>query len=480
MNKIKKYDNILLWIAIAIFSGILTFGTHITVGDELWNFQNLYKMVNGFQIYTDANVIITPIFYWIGAGILKLFGANYFIYRLYNVVIYSSMIVIIYNIFQQLKTEKKLSLLYTLIINIIMYVTIQAGANYNMMAMLFVLLGVYVSLKQFETKRFNIFNILNGSIMYLILFTKQNIGVYYFIGTIIMQLIINGRNKKTYMDLIKQTGVAFILSIITLGIFFIQGNLYEFINYTLLGIAEFSYKNIAIELIHISYIFISMITIVFSFVLRKKVEKTKQKNIDILLSLGVIMLITIYPIVNIYHLLISNIILYILLFYIINLLIKEIISKKVTRISLLVTVFITILSIVFPMINIINSQYAFSNNDKHPYYGAIVNQEAKDKIEKINTYITINSEKVIILSQDAALYNVPEKRNNGRMDLPFLGNLGYGGEDQLIEEIENKKGYQILIKEPLFWQESKKTIEYIKENYTHIGEIEEFQIYEIK
>ena len=64
MEKIKKYDNLLVWIGIAIFSAVIIFQVPVSAEDELWNFQNIYKMVNGYTIYQDANVIITPIFFF--------------------------------------------------------------------------------------------------------------------------------------------------------------------------------------------------------------------------------------------------------------------------------------------------------------------------------------------------------------------------------------------------------------------------------
>ena len=49
--------------------------------DELWNFQNTYKIYNNYQIYSDANIIITPLFYMLGLGFLKLFGATLIAFR---------------------------------------------------------------------------------------------------------------------------------------------------------------------------------------------------------------------------------------------------------------------------------------------------------------------------------------------------------------------------------------------------------------
>ena len=70
-NFIEKHNNI--FVAMLIFVSIfgITLNVNLESSDELWNFQNIYKMYNGFQIYKDANVIITPLFFWIGEIILK-------------------------------------------------------------------------------------------------------------------------------------------------------------------------------------------------------------------------------------------------------------------------------------------------------------------------------------------------------------------------------------------------------------------------
>lgn len=191
MEKIKKHDNLILWLAITLFSAIAIFSVRLGTGDEIWNFANIYKMVNGYQIYKDANVIITPVFFIIGEIAFKILGANYFIFRLLDSLIYSTMILIVYNILKQLKIRKSNALLYTLIIHYFMYTIVHGGANYNILAIMLVLLGIYITIKYNNTKRFAI---LNGIIIYLIIFTKQNIGVYYLLGTILMRIF----NKKRY------------------------------------------------------------------------------------------------------------------------------------------------------------------------------------------------------------------------------------------------------------------------------------------
>ena len=71
--------------------------------------------------------------------------------------------------------------------------------------------------------------------------------------------------------------------------------------------------------------------------------------------------------------------------------------------------------------------------------------------------------------------------NNGEFDLAFVGNLGYDGENKLIDKIKELENTEILIftdEEDCFWQESKKVREYIMENMKRKGEILEYTIYE--
>ena len=76
----KNKSNILVNSLIIGVCAILLFAfiylVLVTSNDELWNFQNIYKMINGYKIYNDSNVIITPIFFYLGAIFLEIFSAK--------------------------------------------------------------------------------------------------------------------------------------------------------------------------------------------------------------------------------------------------------------------------------------------------------------------------------------------------------------------------------------------------------------------
>jgi len=73
---------------------------------------------------------------------------------------------------------------------------------------------------------------------------------------------------------------------------------------------------------------------------------------------------------------------------------------------------------------------------------------------------------------------IPIDRYNKDFDMFLLGNLG--GENQLIEELENTEDLILLIatsEELLNWQHPKNITDTIIENWKNIGTIMRFNIY---
>ena len=162
-NFIEKHNNI--FVVMLIFVSIFGITLHVRLEsfDELWNFQNIYKMYNGFQIYKDANVIITPLFFWIGELIFKILGANFLSFRIYNMLIMTFLYFITYLLLKELKISKKTSLIIVLLfITLKRYYIILGQANYNMFALSLFILGIY-----FYVKNYKYNNIIQGIIIFL-------------------------------------------------------------------------------------------------------------------------------------------------------------------------------------------------------------------------------------------------------------------------------------------------------------------------
>ena len=406
---IKKYDNIVVATIILLISIVYICTLETVAYDEIWNFQNIYKMVNGYTLYNDANVIITPIFFIIANLIQRIFGGNILVFRIYGAVIYTLLILTIYNIFKLLKFQKKEAIMYTLLMHMYTYKLLGASANYNVLAMMFVLLGIIQTMKYLGQKKFNV---INGIIMFLVLFTKQNIGAYYIIGIILAQIILKvtstnqkentqAKQNKVIIDIIIQLTITTILTIIALITMKLCGNLEGFINYCILGIKEFANNNVGLEKNIIIYSAIIAVTLIFVGIIIKinKNNSFIKNTMILLLVTGIILLFVSYPIVNTYHTILSTLVLIILLIYMVHSsILKDFLNNKIINIAIGTTIIISIL--------ICSSNYSknakyikLDTNYSNPYYGAILLPETEEKIEKVNNYIKEKNEKVIIFSR---------------------------------------------------------------------------------
>ena len=96
-------------------------------------------------------------------------------------------------------------------------------------------------------------------------------------------------------------------------------------------------------------------------------------------------------------------------------------------------------------------------------------------------YIKKQDRDVYILDARAALYTIPIDQYNKNYDMFNKGNLGAKGEEGIIEDLKNKKDFQVLILQDKYnrnWQTPLKVIEFVKINLKKVGNFGAFDIYE--
>lgn len=109
----------------------------------------------------------------------------------------------------------------------------------------------------------------------------------------------------------------------------------------------------------------------------------------------------------------------------------------------------------------------------------------KNGIQEVGDFIlgqNENGKDVYILDATAALYMIPIDKYNKDYDMFNKGNFGAKGEEGQIENLKNTtKDTLVLIMNDNYrrnWQNPEKVRNYIIENWTRIGEIRNFDIYE--
>ena len=492
---INKNENIFIILLIAISLIGVVFNVTLDVNDELWNFQNIYKMYNEFEIYKDANVICTPLFFYLGKIIFNILGANFFVFRIYNIFIFLFYYFMTYKILRELGINIKISTISMLMLIMFDgYVIPRVMANYNSLAVAFSLLGVYLLIKNkcvINTKNI----IVQTIISFLIILTKQNIGAFYLVALTIVILVKNKKNKTKVI--LQEVGILIVLSAIFLIVLKINGLLDGFINYTILGMGQFTNENISIFIpciiIDIAILLINLFVSVF--LIKQKqilINKEEKNNLFVLNCFSIALSLLIYPIVNVTHLLFAINLAIVLLIYIFSIIIRksELELKKVNSLITLVCIILILVDItvnIYCFINwsreIFDEQYVYNYNQ--PFFGAIIENEIDKDIEKVTNYIEEKENEgkdVIIFSSRAALYMVPLKQSNGLYDLPFNGNFGDLDEQDIEEDLNQKENTLILIEKTndensLRWQENKNIYNYIKENFKYCEDINEFEVY---
>ena len=475
---IKKYDGVVVFAILLVILCISSFSRVLDVNDELWNFSNVYKMSNGFTIYKECNVIITPLFFYVGNILFKIFGANYLVFRIYGLLINVFLYLAIYKLFKTLNIRKGKSFLYTFsILNITRTINF-FGANYNNLAILLAIIGIILMLKKKS-------NIIQGIIIFLIFMTKQNIGIYYALGISLYKFWAYKDIKRT----VKEIGIEFISVIILFSSYLLylhfSGNLYYFIDMTFCGVSEFAQKNIFIQVEGLLELLLLAVILVFSYIVivNKKINISEEKKdtIRLLFCVGLTFNLISYPLFNTAHIVLGSIFSIICFIYVMeSILLSDILrkSKVINVISIIVVGIFAFVSICLQFNNLVaegNIEYA------KPYLGVKVLPDTGKDIDEICNYVKKNDNNginTIILSCNADLYMNMLNRTNNKFDLPFLGNLGSEGENGIINELKNLKNTQVLLlKDGMKYQESEKIWNFVADNFKKIGEVGNYYIY---
>lgn len=430
-HKFQIIESIIIFITILIFS--LIFNNFSL--DEAWNYGFAYNISKGLIPYKDFNLVITPLYPILGSLFMTLFGKNIIIYYIFNAIICT----ILFNFIKK-HNSKNYYIIYAVLLPL-------TQPNYNLFCML--LLYILLTL---EDKKSNDYII--GIFLGLIFLTKQNIGIYLCIPSLF---------TKDIRKIIKRIIGFLIPNIILLIYLILNDSLYQFIDYTLLGVNSFLNNT------HINYTCLSM-TIIITIILIYKYIKTKDINLIYLICFQGMA----FPIIDVYHVMIPFI-------AALSYLIKKIrIDKKYTIASFLIFIIFT------SSYNIYlykTSNYSYPNNLTTYKYRKI-DPMTIEHINNIKQYLKNKNEKIFIINEWAYLLKLETNMPINKYDLLNNGNIGKDGELKIINEIskicQEEKCIFLLNKNEIYTKTSQyndKILKYINDTYTESGIISRYIIY---
>lgn len=410
LNKLKKNKyQILELILIFIITLVYNLINPTFTGDEIWNYGFSYNISNGLIPYKDFNLVITPIYPLLGALFISIFGNTLLVFHIFNSIICT---LIFY--FMKKINSNIYYLGYILLL-------LNSYPSYNILCILLLYILIYL-----DTKKTN--NYLIGIILGILFLTKQNIGIYLFIPSLI---------TKDIKKIIKRI-IGFLIPNLIILIYLIINNcLLEFIDYTILGLLSFAKNNITLNNIYL------ILLIIISIILIYKYINTKDITIVYILLFQLISI----PLLDKYHFLIAII-------PSISYLLNNIkINQKSHFITNKIPIIIFISHIlIFMSLNIytIYKDNKIYSNNKEVYKYRNISPTLLDSNKYIANYINNIDDELYIISQNSYLIKLEANIKINKYDLLNEGNLGSKTENDIINEIENNcsnKKCQFLLDE---------------------------------
>jgi len=438
----KNYKKIIIGIIIVILTVIYTYYIRPIVDDELYNYGFAFNIKEGLIPYKDFNMIIPPLFSYILAIFLKIFGSKLIIYHITIAIMLTSILLISY------ETIGKKSIVLYIVLLLYPYI------GYNIFTLLLLIILFYLQDK--KNKHLEIIECIIISMMFL---TKQTLGL------LVIPSIIYSKNKKKTIAYYTLTILIFLLYLI------INGTVFQFFDYCLFGLLDFANKN-STEIGILTIIEILIIIALTFFGI-----KTKRKDIIYCLIFQVMA----FPIINYMHFIISFTPVLYLLF-------KEI--KEDKYVSLFTIVGITSFSIAFNYLVCIGTEgdykylekYKINNFMKGRTTYTITDNYIEDAKRFIDNY---NEYRPYIFGRFAYIMKLNHEIPITKYDIINNGNMGYNGAKKYIKEIDkyckNNKCLFIMNDQEkeisITIQTNMEILKYIQDNYRAIYNSNIFSVY---
>ena len=409
--------------------------------DEVWNYGFSNNIYNGLIPYKDFNMVITPLFPFLGSIPFFIFGSDLLTFHIFGSLV---LTITIYLISKLVKDKTNLFILLFLIPVSLTY------PSYNTF-----LLTLFIMLILSEKNKKS--DYLIGFILSMLILTKHTVGFMLFLPSLLYL-------KNDYKKVLKRLSIISISMIVFLLYLIITNSLSQFINLCVLGLIDFSSNSKGINIIFI----LSLILIIINII--NIIKDKKDINNYYLLMFSSILI----PIFDLYHFEI-----YLIAFLIILFMNKDInlkININLFAIGVIIGISVILLSerldnIIYP--NKINNFSYKLMDKKYIDYTNKINKKIKE----------YGIDNIIFLGEDGYYFKIINDRKTTYLDLINQGNWGYNGENKHLKEIKKNKDKIFFVNKNELKsnkQSMKKAIKYVIENGKRINKIYKYDIYKLK
>ncbi len=498
----KKLKNIFIDIFIFVFIALFCFSNIFlnSIGnlDEIWNYNFAKNICDGLVPYRDFNMVQMPLLSMICAICLKAFGNQLIVMRVLAVILMSLIFFVGYKILKLVTNDKMAKLILPVIL--VLFNDILC-IDYNYAVLFIALVILYVELRHLNKLDEDDFlqydfryNFVIGLIAGLSVLCKQTTGIAISMACIGYNIFaIRKKDDIKWFFKIAFTrifGVIIPLIIFVIYLLF-NGAIEDFIDYTILGLSTFSnsipYSNLLKN--NVLKIFAIVVPIVLVVMFVRLFVKDTDKKLYVFFAYSISSFIVTFPICDKIHFLTGSLIAILAICYMLY--DDFIVGSQYSKVFKLIcygaysftTIFLVLL-LLFESVHSVNRDFIKVDKEKelNHFYYIPENVGLKDRIFEIDDYIMDNKrngKNVYMLDAEAALYTIPLDIYNKDYDMFLKGNLGFKGEDGIIERIQKEENAVYLLKmDYLNWQNPNKVRDYIMSNLNYKGNISIFYIYE--
>jgi len=408
-------------------------------GDNYFNYGFAYNIAKGMIPYRDFNMVLFPFASFLCAFVMRIFGTKLIVYYIFNSII-ATLIIYVIN-----KLDKSVA-----VITLFFMLLFPVG-GYNFLCLLLLFIIIYL-----EKNKANDFWI--GLMVGLIVLTNQKM-ILLILPTLLL---------KDHKRIIKRIiGIIIPFQILILYLF-INNALYDFINYTILGLFDFGNSNSNLSI----YLVLELIMI---GILIYKYLKYKDETVLYCLFFQVISV----PIFDFYHTCLA-----LIPFVFCN---CHTVGKTLKIVNLIFISYI-ILFMSYKMVEILNSDNYYLQLDPRENYYLILGARGADAINEtiVNYYYQHIGEKdIYFVYFDMYYHKLKSDISINKFDLVNLGNNGYDGNSKLENKIREMKNtlfivYEIEDQDKMFDQNNYELINFITSNYKKVDDLGyDFGVYEI-
>ncbi len=405
--------------------------------DEVWVFNYGLNIAKGGIPYRDVGFLVTPVSYCLLGGILKLFGEEFIVYRCLSFVVLSVVYLLSLHILRKrLKGSVSSQICLSLFFVYFLYTWYY---EYNILNILWLLILILCETGEKKNKWIDFFS---GSIIALILLTKQTTGLIVVMAAIVLSIL----NKEKKVCRINKL-IGFFIPITGVFCYLTIANLWkEFIEYTIIGVSRFSSvftkELIYLMLIQHGILFVPLliyyatncIQMLISLIKKSELTKENKMKRTVFLYTTASMSI-IYPLFDSYHFSLG-------MLPIIGYALHDLFTWAHKRKTNLVWQGLLCFSIAFAIISYQPNYYKHEKiSDINHFRNVFISEESYDMYyavtESMQKYYNLGYD-VYMLDPMAGFFFIPKDEWHNNYDLMACGNVGAYTVEELVSDLLTK------------------------------------------